>query len=38
VLAGRVERCPRRRGGVSGIVLAGTGRVDPLPIGGHGVS
>ena len=24
--------------GVSPVVLAGTGRVDPLPIGGHGVS
>jgi hypothetical protein len=38
VLAGGVERGPRKTGGVSGIVLTGTGRVDPLPIGGHGAS
>ena len=38
VLACGVEGCPRKTGGVSGIVLTGTGRVDPLPIGGHGAS
>jgi hypothetical protein len=38
VLAGCVERCSRRSRGVSSLMLAGTGRVDPLPIGGHGVS
>jgi hypothetical protein len=38
VLASGIERCGRRRGGVSSGMLAGTGRVDPLPIGGHGVS
>jgi hypothetical protein len=31
-LALRVERC------VAMIVLTGTGRVDPLPSGGHGAS
>jgi hypothetical protein len=38
VLAGCVERCCRGSSGVSSLMLAGTGRVDPLPIGGHGVS
>jgi hypothetical protein len=38
VLACGVEGGPRKTGGVSGIVLTGTGRVDPLPIGGHGAS
>jgi hypothetical protein len=37
VLASGIERCCRRSGGVSSV-MAGTGRVDPLPIGGHGVS
>ena len=38
VLAGCIERCCRGSGGVSSVMLTGTGRVDPLPIGGHGVS
>ena len=31
-------RSAARRRGVSWVVLTGTGRVDPLPIGGHGAS
>jgi hypothetical protein len=38
VLAGGIERCCRGCRGVSSVMLAGTGRVDPLPIGGHGIS
>jgi hypothetical protein len=38
VLTGCIEGCRRRSGGMSPVVLTGTGRVDPLPIGGHGVS
>ena len=38
VLAGGVERRCCGSSGVSSLMLAGTGRVDPLPIGGHGVS
>jgi hypothetical protein len=38
VFARGVERFVSRRGAVSQGMLAGTGRVDPLPIGGHGVS
>ena len=38
VLASGIEGCCRGSGGVSSVMLVGTGRVDPLPIGGHGVS
>jgi hypothetical protein len=38
VFAGRIEGRSRESGGVSRVVLTGTGRVDPLPIGGHGAS
>jgi hypothetical protein len=38
VLPSGIEERPRYGSRVSGIVLTGTGRVDPLPIGGHGVS
>jgi hypothetical protein len=38
VLAGCIERCCCGRSAVSSPMLARTGRVDPLPIGGHGVS
>jgi hypothetical protein len=38
VLTGCIEGVRRRSGGMSPVVLTGTGRVDPLPIGGHGVS
>jgi hypothetical protein len=38
VLTGRIERGCCAGGGVSSVMLTGTGRVDPLPIGGHGVS
>jgi hypothetical protein len=38
VLASGIEGGPCKGRGVSGIELTGTGRVDPLPIGGHGAS
>jgi hypothetical protein len=38
VFTGCIEGGSRRGGGVSPVMLTGTGRVDPLPIGGHGVS
>jgi hypothetical protein len=38
VLPGGVEGCSCDGCGVSSIEVIGTGRVDPLPIGGHGAS
>jgi hypothetical protein len=38
VLTGGIEGSCCPSGGMSSLVLTGTGRVDPLPIGGHGVS
>jgi hypothetical protein len=38
MLTGGIEGGCCTSGGVSSVVLTGTGRVDPLPIGGHGVS
>jgi hypothetical protein len=38
VLTSRIEGGCCTSGGVSSIMLTRTGRVDPLPIGGHGVS
>ena len=38
VLPGGVEGCSCNGRGVSSVEATGTGRVDPLPIGGHGAS